>query len=119
MALFKIEKGLASNLNKYRPNTTEGYCYFTTDDGKFYIDIASGASLTNRVLLNAGKADALTTSAGSNVIPVYFKDGKPVACEFSYNDITGEFTSIHDKFKKYLPLAGGDMDDGATIKLSA
>ena len=34
MALFKISKGLAANL----PTTyKEGYCYFTTDDGKFYI----------------------------------------------------------------------------------
>lgn len=39
MALFKINKGQASNL----PSTyTEGYCYFTTDEGKFYIDIAHG-----------------------------------------------------------------------------
>ena len=28
MALFKIEKGLAANLTKNRPNAVEGYCYF-------------------------------------------------------------------------------------------
>ena len=42
MALFKIEKGLAADLLKNRPNTTEGWCYFTVDDGKFYIDIQDG-----------------------------------------------------------------------------
>ena len=46
MALFKISKGLAANL----PQTLhEGYCYFTTDDGKFYIDVDS----SHRVPLSA------------------------------------------------------------------
>jgi hypothetical protein len=57
LALFKIEKGLASNLSKNRKTTNEGYCYFTTDDGKFYIDIATGSDLTKRICLNAYKAD--------------------------------------------------------------
>lgn len=68
MALFKIEKGLKDNLVKNRPDTTEGYCYFTTDDGKFYIDIATGTGdenrAANRILLNAGKADSLVTPNG-------------------------------------------------------
>ena len=46
MALFKIEKGLAANLSINRPTAVEGYCYFTSDDGKFYIDIANGTALT-------------------------------------------------------------------------
>ena len=46
MALFKIEKGLAANLSVNRPTAVEGYCYFTSDDGKFYIDIANGTALT-------------------------------------------------------------------------
>ena len=65
MALFKIEKGLASNLISKRPNTVEGYCYFTTDDGKFYIDVETGNNLSNRICLNAYAADKLTTDAGS------------------------------------------------------
>jgi len=52
LALFKIEKGLKDNLTKNRPNITEGYCYFTTDDGKFYIDTD-----TKRICLNAARAD--------------------------------------------------------------
>lgn len=46
MALFKIEKGLAANLAVNRPTSVEGYCYFTSDDGKFYIDIANGTAKT-------------------------------------------------------------------------
>ena len=58
MALFKISKGLAANL----PTTyKEGYCYFTTDDGKFYIDTADGAA-SGRICLNAAAADKLTTA---------------------------------------------------------
>ena len=56
MALFKISKGLAAALPK---TYNEGYCYFTTDDGKFYIDTTSAAS--GRVCLNAAKADKLAT----------------------------------------------------------
>ena len=62
MALFKIEKGLANNLSKNRPNTVEGYCYVTTDDGKFYIDTATGTGVSKRIILNAGAADKLSTA---------------------------------------------------------
>ena len=37
MALFKILKGNSSNLANVK--ATDGYAYFTPDDGKFYIDI--------------------------------------------------------------------------------
>lgn len=50
MALFKISKGLAANLPSSK---TEGWCYFTTDDGKFYIDVSD----TVRQVLNANYAD--------------------------------------------------------------
>jgi len=43
LALFKILKGSSSALGKTGNSTykaTEGYAYFTQDDGKFYIDIA-------------------------------------------------------------------------------
>ena len=39
MALFKILKGNSSRLPDVK--ATEGYAYFTPDDGKFYIDIAT------------------------------------------------------------------------------
>ena len=52
MALFKIKRGLAATLPK---TYVEGYCYVTTDDGKFYIDTSNTAS--GRIVLNAAKAD--------------------------------------------------------------
>ena len=62
MALFKIEKGSSANLATARPNTVDGYCYFTKDDGKFYIDIENGTGTANnpayRVPLNAAHADS-------------------------------------------------------------
>lgn len=36
MALFKLLKGSAEKLKEFK--CTEGYAYFTQDDGKFYID---------------------------------------------------------------------------------
>lgn len=65
MALFKISKGIAANL----PQTLhEGYCYFTTDDGKFYID----ADNSHRVALNADQAERFhygeVTNASTSLI---------------------------------------------------
>ena len=48
LALFKIKKGVKANLPT---SYVEGYCYFTTDDGKFYIDTTNAAS--GRICLNA------------------------------------------------------------------
>ena len=67
MALFKIEKGTAANLVANRPNAVEGYAYFTTDDGKFYIDVSGGTAEspvsaivgTNRIPLSADRADRI------------------------------------------------------------
>lgn len=62
MALFKIKRGLAATL----PTTyVEGYCYFTTDDGKFYIDTTNTAA--GRITLNAYKADILRTARNLQV----------------------------------------------------
>ena len=68
MALFKTEKGLANNLATNRPNTIEGYCYVTTDDGKFYIDTATANGTDNRIVLNAGKADIADKTVGALTI---------------------------------------------------
>ena len=93
MALFKIEKGLAASLATARPTTHEGWCYFTTNEGKFYIDIADGDDLSARVCLNAAKADKLTVNAGDANTPVYFKDGVPVACTSLGLNTTGSSAS--------------------------
>ena len=68
MALFKIEKGLSSNLTENRPNTNEGWCYFTTDDGKFYIDTDPKTGDTSgRIALNANKAELLKSPTDGSV----------------------------------------------------
>lgn len=54
MALFKIAKGSSTNLSNQ--GFTEGYCWFTPDDGKFYIDAKRNDVLT-RIPLSADKAD--------------------------------------------------------------
>ena len=83
MALFKIEKGLGANLFSKRPDTHEGWCYFTTDEGKMYIDIQDGTGTAKnpkyRVALNAATADVaqklLTENVGSStnggICPLY------------------------------------------------
>lgn len=63
MALFKILKGQASNLTDQAKK--EGYAWFTTDEGKLYID----ASDSERIALNANKADL--DSEGNNIIDTY------------------------------------------------
>lgn len=64
MALFKISKGLSKNLMTNVPYAKEGFAYFTSDDGKFYIDVegdgtnASPAVIgDNRIPLSALSAD--------------------------------------------------------------
>ena len=70
MALFKISKGTSSSLGISGNSTyyaKEGFAYFTTDDGKMYIDIAGNGTSTiatmgtNRIALNAARADIATT----------------------------------------------------------
>lgn len=70
MALFKISKGLAANLAKNVPNAKEGFAYFTSDDGKFYIDTAGDGTVAtpavigqNRIPLNAYASDVLKASS--------------------------------------------------------
>jgi hypothetical protein len=85
LALFKIEKGLKNNLTSNRPDTHEGWCYFTTDEGKMYIDIKDGINTASnseyRIVLNAAKADIAdrlsVDTIGSRTQPVYFEQGIP------------------------------------------
>lgn len=57
MALFKVSKGASPNL----PSTlTEGYCWYTYDDSKFYIDYKDENGVLSRKALNAQEAEKLT-----------------------------------------------------------
>ena len=113
MALFKIEKGTAANLTTNRPNAVEGYAYFTTDDGRFYIDITGGTAEepvtavvgTNRIPLSADRADRIVyaENAQSSIYydktittsdPFVLKDGSLIAIKFT--DSTPGGTTIND-----------------------
>ena len=81
MALFKIYKGKSENLstNSQSKFATEGYAYFTTDEGKLYIDISTDSTNPavigqNRICLNANKADSATyDSKNQEIIGTYIK----------------------------------------------
>ncbi len=69
MALFKIQRGLSQNLSLNRPYANDGWAYFTTNDGKFYIDIDGDGTAdspaiigTNRICLNAATADQVASN---------------------------------------------------------
>lgn len=113
MALFKIEKGLAANLATNRPNSVEGYCYFTSDDGKFYIDIATGTALTPAE--NGGKL------AGATRMPInsYLSDWAARAyADKEGNSITstyGNRLSLLDKYTLKLIAAEGTELSALTL----
>lgn len=76
MSLFKIFKGKAANLPS---DMHDGYAYFTTDDGKFYIDAEVDGAL-KRTLVNPTEVRSATTAdwqiqtslvSEKNVIYVY------------------------------------------------
>jgi len=76
MALFKTFKGLSSTLMSGKPNAVEGYAYFTTDDGKFYIDIATANTAvigTNRIPLSADFADRIPYAVNNQNASTYNK----------------------------------------------
>lgn len=64
MALFKILKGSSDNLKKVK--ATDGYAYFTPDDGKFYIDIASTDSADD-VVVNHNKTDKVNDKVPNRI----------------------------------------------------
>ena len=93
MALFKIFKGRDFDaLSTNRPEAVEGYCYFTTEDQKMYIDIDSGSiadGIGTRVSLNATHADTADRliygngmPIGSETKPIWLNaDGEPSECD--------------------------------------
>lgn len=65
MALFKILKGTAERL----PSTlTEGYCWYTFDDSKFYIDYKDDNGVLKRQALNAKDAETITGASLSTIL---------------------------------------------------
>lgn len=82
---------LTDNYNDWRLQDRSGFLYFdqrgsgSTDWQTIFHLTQSGATLAGSMTAtsfngNASSATKLTTSAGSVNQPVYFKEGKPVAC---------------------------------------
>jgi hypothetical protein len=74
VALFKILRGDSSNISTSKTKWTDGYAYFTPDDGGFYIDATVGktekrirvnpaSTVVNGTLTAAGWKDGLQTLA--------------------------------------------------------
>ena len=61
MALFKILRGNSTQLPE---KLTDGYCYFTTDTGLFYVDYTDADGQIKRIPINAG-ASSTAVSAGA------------------------------------------------------
>lgn len=81
MALFKSLRGKRENL----PSTkTDGYAYFCTDDGTFWIDYTNDSGVVQRKQINADEAAKLTTS---RAITVNLSSEGPAAFDGS-TDIT-------------------------------
>lgn len=102
MALFKILKGDSNNLPTKH---TEGYCYFTEDEHKFYIDVND----STRVPLNAEDATTLLEKTIINEISENNKDNIPngEAIINYINDnhyivhLTGKYYFSQQKFTTY------------------
>lgn len=67
MALFKVFKGVKSSLPSLL-SSQDGYCYFTTDDGMFYIDYKNTKGTLERKALSANDAKTLLGASLETVL---------------------------------------------------
>jgi hypothetical protein len=65
MALFKISKGSKANLPAI---LTEGFCWYTYDDSKFYIDHKDDNGILVRKALNAQDAETLMGASLATIL---------------------------------------------------
>ena len=66
MALFKVSRGSSENL----PNSkTDGYCYVTLDEQKFYFDFKNKNDVIQRGILNANNADTVNNHTVLSDVP--------------------------------------------------
>lgn len=120
MALFKILKGNSSNLPS---KLTEGYCYVTQDNGKFYIDVTG----TKRIVLNSETADGVphaliskgttATTAANDIYGIVGVDsGNRIFTRVIANLHTGSKTLVDGMIIAIrLPVAGKDSGVGLSI----
>lgn len=93
------------NLRIYQHDNSTNSNYFPisiTSDTVSVNKLSASGGITGNLTGNASTATALTTSAGSATQPVYFSNGKPVACTTAFA------TASHTH--SYLPLTGGTLN---------
>lgn len=123
MALFKISKGKS---NKLPVTYKEGHCYFTTDDGKFYVDTTDTAA--GRVALNALYSDAnrvqeLSSGADLNGIiePGYYGVFASATAQSLLNNplsatATGIMLRVYKIGTSYYQEVSGTLEGGTYIR---
>ena len=94
MALFKIAKGSASALTKTNVTIQEGFCYFTPENGRFYIDTAD-----ERVPLSSTMYGECSTAAATKKkeVTIYgFKlyKGAQITIKFTYSNSVADPTLV-------------------------
>ena len=106
MALFKVSKGLNTNL----PDTlTEGYCWYTYDDSKFYIDFKDENGVLSRKALNAQEAEKLT---GYNIATILNSSEVEIPTSKAVLDVIDNLTA--DDLGIYVQATEPvDAEDGA------
>lgn len=113
MALFKISKGSKANL----PATlTEGFCWYTYDDSKFYIDHKDESGNLVRKALNAQDAETLTGASLSAILSsseVEIPTSKAVL-----DALSNYYTKLQIDNYEFITVDDIDAICGATIQVA-
>ena len=116
MALFKIFRGTSENLPT---KMHDGYAYFTTDDGKFYIDTSQKRILVNPDTSSADKIaylkDGVMTDVGSVLDELL---GSSASFEIHTSEEWIEAgRNISQAGVLYIYSDGYELDDGQHTKI--
>lgn len=107
MALFRVSKGASTNL----PITlTEGYCWYTYDDSKFYIDYKDENGDLKRQALNAKDAETLTGASLATILnssDIEIPTSKAVLD--AINNITADDLGIYVRPQEPTEAVAGDI----------
>lgn len=96
MALFKISRGTAKNLPAV---LTEGYCWYTYDNSKFYIDFKDENGVLTRKALNAHEAEKLI---GYDIVTILnSSDVEIPTSKAVLTALSGKANATHDHNDKY------------------
>ena len=106
MALFKSLRGKRKNL----PSTKkDGYAYFCTDDGTFWIDYTDENGTLQRKQLNAKEAETLVDVPAG----LLKGDGTTISAAVAGTDYAA---ASHNHDSSYLKLSGGKLTGNLTGK---